>query len=138
MGWYINADFEEGTVIYRSCICGDVARITVGVHEKFEYFRVGHKSPTVNSYRCKRITARGQSKCVHEWIILGSDINYQGDRNILKMKDSPALEILGLDNSDIEHLAYGSTRYWCHECGCFYDLSPQKQYLLPKQGYIYD
>lgn len=138
-GWYINSEYTSNTVLYRSCICGDVVRITTGEYEVFEYFKVGQKEPTSIPYICKRNVYRGSEECVHDWIVLGSDIKdlNKGNQKLLALRrDNSILEQLGYEDFVFENIAYGSTRYWCYKCGCFYDLSPLKNHLLPKQGFI--
>lgn len=138
-GWYINSEYTSKTVLYSSCICGDVVRITTGEHEVFEYFKVGLKKATLIPYKCNKAVNRGAEECVHDWIVLGSDVKdlNEGHQKLLALRrDSSILELLGYEDFGFENMAYGSTRFWCYKCGCFYDLSPLKNHLLPKQGYI--
>ncbi|MFE4571362.1 hypothetical protein [Paenibacillus chitinolyticus] len=138
-GWYINSEYTNNTILYRHCICGDVVRITTGENDVFEYFKVGRKMATLNSYKCNRNPYRDGEECVHDWIVLGSDVSeesYDSYQGLLALKENPGLKIMGLDEIGLENLAFGSTKSWCCKCGCFYDLSFLKERLLPEQGYI--
>lgn len=139
IGWDINSEYTRETVLHRSCICGDVVRITIKENIVFEYFKVGQKEATLIPYKCNRLFDRNVEECVHEWIVLGSntkDIN-DGYKDLLTMKENPGLKAMGLDDIALfENIAFGSTTSWCYKCGCFYDLSPRNRHLLPKKGYI--
>lgn len=138
-GWYIDSEYMSNTVLYRRCICGDVVRITTGEHEVFEYFRVRQKKATLKSYKCIRNVHRSAEECVHDWTVLGSNVkedSYDGYQELLIMRENPGLKIMGLDDLGLENIALGSIKSWCYKCGCFYDLSPLKNHLLPKLGYI--
>lgn len=138
-GWDINSEYMRDTVLHRSCICGDVVRITIGEDKVFEYFKVGQKNPTLSPYKCNRIDHRNIEECIHEWIVLGSNMKDSNDgyQDLLMMRENPGLKAMGLDDIGLlENIAFGSTTFWCYKCGCFYDLSPRKRHLLPKQGYI--
>lgn len=137
-GWYINSEFENGTILYRSCGCGSAVKITVGDSDKFEYYRIGSKIPTLNSFQCSKQYSRESISCFHDWIVLGRDVKSraEGKRTYYEYRSNIGVQLMGLDNEELEHLAYGSTKYWCYKCGLYYDLSPQKEKLLPMKGYI--
>ncbi|CAG7648137.1 hypothetical protein ACFQI7_13025 [Paenibacillus allorhizosphaerae] len=136
-GWYINSDYDEGTKLYRSCICGDVLVITIGKPHQFEYYRVGNTRPTTVSYPCSR-EIKKHGECEHNWIVLAeNETPYkEGLRKYKEYKQNPAMGLLLESEDDYVHLAFGSTKFWCSHCGLYHDLSPSKVNLLPAIGYI--
>lgn len=136
-GWYINSDYDEGTKLYRSCICGDVVVITIGIPHHFEYYRVGDRRPTTIPYPCSR-NVRKHEHCEHNWLILAeNDTPYEeGLKKYKEYKQNPAMGFLLDSEDDYEHMAFGSTKFWCSRCGLYHNLSPSKVKLLPSIGYI--
>lgn len=135
-GWYIYSDYKVGTKLYRSCICGDVLIITIGQSHEFEYYKVGNRKPVSVPYLCSR-NVRSHVYCEHDWLVLAeNDTPYEiGVKKYLEYKQNPAMGLLLDIEDEFEHMAFGSTKFWCSRCGLFHDLSPSKVKLLPRVGY---
>ncbi|ASA25654.1 hypothetical protein [Paenibacillus donghaensis] len=136
-GWYINSDYDEGTKLYWSCICGDVLVITIGNPHQYEYYRVGNRRPTTVPYSCSR-EIKKHEHCEHNWLVLAdNETPYnEGVRRYKQFKQNPALHILFEDEEYYEYMAFGSTKFWCSSCGLYHNLAPSKVKLLPTIGYI--
>jgi len=76
--------------------------------------------------------------CHHEWIVVASTVKSR--QNGLRIKEeligNPITSIMGFNEVDLDHIAYGEKSFWCVKCGNFYNLSPNRYSLLPSFGDI--
>lgn len=119
--------------------CGGVQVVTT-IDEKekeFEYlyYKLGSKYPSKTPFECTDVIPNNYcppDKCLHDWIILDSDIS--STDKTLNWKDFQ--KMFGVDNYMIETLKNGLTFFWCWKCGYFLKLMEKDYNRLPLEGDI--
>jgi hypothetical protein len=134
----------KGTTWAKHCfVCNAVQVVHApddGTRPVFRYFSIGSSEPTDTPFRCPRTYPNdlpdAVRSCRHEWIEVASTVTSpkDGRRMRAELAGSPVTRIMGFDDVDLDHIAFGETSFWCVRCGNFYKLSPNRYDILPAHG----
>lgn len=133
----------EGLTWANGCFsCGGVqiVRRNKDLSLDFWYYKKGQKQQTPDPYVCTKddlqSTNKEKKKCVHKWIVVVKNLTDKKDAQRLhqEIRSNPISDIMGFDDQEMLHIAYGETSHWCWKCGCFYITSPGTNRKLPKKG----
>ena len=114
-----------------------------------KYYKLGSESPLETNFKCvehpgydKDGNVGIQTSCEHSFQVVGTTKRIDAEahakfKHMLSHRNFTIEAMYGVAEIDLQYHCFGSTHYWCSNCGRVRSLNPQREHLLPKNGMFF-